>query len=245
MLRTWQRQGAANEAPFALGAKHWWDPTVGITPGTGIAAWEDRIGAVSVAQGIGAEQPLLVTSAVTGRKVARYNGFKNLFVDGIPAALAALFAGDYTVYVDASGGSQQSSTPFSVADTDAASTSSWIRLFRNLNRAQCLYSTTAGSNVVNGDVFATDAYWAAAHWLYMAVSATEVKTNSFTGVEKQFGKTVTVADISRVAIGSRCVGGTTGFAEKYVGDVANVIVFDRDLNASEHALMQNWLAGRW
>jgi hypothetical protein len=232
----------SEDVPETLGAVAWWDPNSGVTAGTGVASWTDRINGYSLANATGAEQPTISSiNGVTALSFARASSQKLYGAATLAAALdgTADFSICYVGKVNGVG----SATEYRVAVHmgDSASTTATFR--------HGIYnSSTTGTTTEEARKSAGTALSGPKNWGTEAITATitcQGSTTMSTYLNGELGATVTPGSDTwnQFALGSQRLSGA--WNHHWDGWIGDVIVFNRVLSAADRATVETWLMNRY
>lgn len=215
------------------GLKLWLDAsdTATITPGATFT-WADKSGQGNNAtQGTAASQPTSGTRTLNSLNVLDFDGSNDRLV--LPSGLYPLPQGDNTVFI--------------VCMTDNAAKSAQLPISgmsSTNHRYRISYAGGTTFGVLNGTVETTAAYTinTSPHILamlrsnasvYGTIDGTAIASTTVNGASNS---------INSLAIGAFGTSNTSG---NFDGIIAEIVIYDRDLSASEANQVQTYLATKW
>jgi hypothetical protein len=217
---------ASNDVPVELGAVAWWDPAYGITLGTGVSAWADRVSGIVLSEATGSQQPTLVGNylrfTAASLQALTYDGAAFDYVGlGLNRSASCVYC--LHRWETLSG----ITTGFSFLQaSNAASTA-----------RQRTNGTTSTAQFTNTSPIPAEPIAAGAdYWMYLEDNGIDTVTERVRGGA---ARTVAASDntyaYDRLVLCSRGDGQQFGDARIY-----GLVVFDGALTSGEHAQMQAW-----
>lgn len=217
-------------------------PTVS---GTKVTSWADRSGRnITVSQSDESLQPTLITNAVNSRPVVRFSGVSNAMLSGNVVATGTVASSAMTIFAVA----RNSATSSSVAG---------LISYNGYQGMICSYTTGTGTQYIvdgNGANASSSAntsnITSSSFRLLSGIYGTTTNTNLsrifMDGNLEDYqngGGFPALSAYSQVQIGGRTWGGYP--ARIFSGDIAELIVYDTQLDSAQRIIVENYLAAKY
>jgi hypothetical protein len=213
--------GAQVFSPASIAGLSLWlraDLISGVSDGGPVASWNDLSGnARNATQGTGSKQPLLIYNQINGKKIVRFDAVDDALV------LPALVTTSASVFVvtKATPGSSAAYSPFIITES--------LRICVKLGSGTD-WGTFVGADLSAGEtlVFATPAL---------------VEMTSTPGATFLYRDGVQKATTSGASTGAATgsIGDETGVSRFLSGDIAEIVVYNSVLSASDRLLVEKYL----
>jgi hypothetical protein len=227
--------------------------------GEAVAIWADKSGnARNATQATAGSRPVRIAAAQNGRDVVRHVA-DFMSIPNSTAAFAFLHkAGNSTIYLTIKAGTNDNpNTAYNVLVTGAAALQHGFFVFfddtaassrNNLFGAAINRNNAARTALINtdNDVWTPNQYSVLRVRLSPdnATAANRIKF-SFNGGAEGGGNTLTNAPSTSDASANLFIGADNAGAGPFVGDLCEILIYNRDLTSGEQASVQAYLKTKW
>lgn len=199
-----------------------------------VSQWNDKSGSGNnVTQGTGSEQPTTNATTQNGLNVLDFDG-GDAFI--IPSGLFSIPNGPNTSFYVARRNTETAAQEIILAMGEVGVNNNHMCFFLQTAGAITFFNRTAEANTVNSTGNTNTNFQIIR--TQRNGTAQSIEVNRANNANNAFGQDAPNTDIGR--IGSR-----TGGSSRLIGSIAEMIIYNRALSATEIALVEDYLSNKW